>query len=81
MAPGPAKKSVKKILKKKVLFWQFLAHFLDLKYFLGFALLALEKAKCFEDNSFSSLLNFYGGKYFKSALQAFFCIFWKSLEK
>ena len=52
-----------------------------LNYFLGFGLLALEKAECFEDNSFSSLLNFYGGKYFKSALQAFFVFFWKSLEK
>ena len=82
MAPSPAKKSVKKIFEKKtVLFWPFLAHFLVLKYFLGFALFALEKAECFEDNSFYSLLNFYGGKYIKSALQALFFIFLEKSRK
>ena len=48
---------------------------------IGFDLLALAKADRFEDNSFYSLLNFYGGKYVKSALRAIFVFFWKSLEK
>ena len=55
MAPSPAKKSAKKIFEKNSVI---LAFFLGLKYFLGFALLALVKAEGLEDNSFSSLLNF-----------------------
>jgi len=81
MAQSPAKKSVKKIFKKTVLFWPFLANLLGLKYFLGFALLALERAECFGDGSFSSLLNFWGGRCFGGALRAFFCIFLEESRK
>ena len=66
MALSPANESAKKLLIKNSFILAILALFL--KYFSGFSLLALEKAECFEDNSFSSLLNFNGGKYFKSAL-------------
>ena len=56
-----------------------LALFHGLKYFFGFNLLAL--FDCFEDNSFYSLLNLYGGKYVKSALQAFLKIYLKNSRK
>ena len=75
MALSPSKKSAKKFFKKTSVILAVFAIFLGLKYFLGFGILALEKAECFEDNSFSSLLNFYGGKYIKSALKAFFFVF------
>ena len=52
-----------------------LAVFHNLKFSFGFDLLALAKAECFKDNSFYSLFNFCGGKYVKSALRAFFCMF------
>ena len=73
MALSPAKKSVKKI----VIFWPFVALFCGLIFSFAFDLLA----ECFDDNAFYSLLNFYVGKYIKSVLRTFVCIFWKSLEK
>ena len=61
MALSLAKKSLKEVFEKKtVLFWPFFSpFFVGLKYFLGLGLLALEKYECFDDKSYSSLLNFY----------------------
>ena len=73
MALSPAKKSAEKIFEKNCVILAVCSPFFGSKLFLRFRLFGSEK--CFEDNSFSSLLNFLGGKYFKSALHAFFCIF------
>ena len=68
-----------------MLFWLFLAFFFGLKYFVGCCLLALEKAKCFEDNYFLHFEISMVGSISKVRLQrlqrAFFCIFLEKSQK